>query len=91
VESSDGKFTIADIDRAVHGDIDAEKLRKTTEEADNLALRNAEKRKQLVDIERFSRGLEKKVSAMKQVVLDSGIPEDKQDAILNAIADLLAG
>ena len=46
----DGKFSTSQICAAIFGDKASEELRKTREEADKLALHNAEKRGQLVEL-----------------------------------------
>ncbi len=84
----DGKFSTTQICRAAFGDIDGEKLRKTTEEADAIALSNAKTKGELLDLEDWCRGKEKILSGVKQIVEDSELPEDKQEQILNAFSNL---
>lgn len=81
-------YTVAEIDIAIHGDLAGERLRKAREDADEVAYRNAKERKELVEIEDFSRRLEAKATTARQLFMDAGLPSDKQDAILNGLADL---
>ena len=81
-------YSIREIDLALRGDIDAAKLRKTNEEADQVAMENAAARKELVEVEDFSKRLEAKAAGAKQFILDAGLTPDVEDKILNGLADL---
>ncbi len=89
-----GFFLMADFIKALReydtpdnsGSYRAERLRKTTEEADAIALENAKTRGELLDLEDWCKSKEPHLLAMKQIVEDSGLPEDKQDEVLTLMA-----
>ncbi len=84
----DDCFSTSQICKAVFGDMEGERLRKTTEEADAIALSNAKTKGELLDLEDWCRGKEKVLSGVKQIVEDSELSDDKQEQILNAFSNL---
>ena len=90
-QGEDGKFSTAQVATAIYGDLEGEKLRKTKEDADRLALANATARGELVDRQDFVRRLEPVVIQMKQRILGSGLTHAEQDELLADLAKLLSG
>jgi phage terminase Nu1 subunit (DNA packaging protein) len=82
----DGKYSTKQIASAVFGDIQGERLRKTREEADNLALKNAELRGELASVEAVkSIGAEFCLS-MRAKILASQLEQEAKNEILADIA-----
>ena len=61
----DGMFSTKQIDAAKNGDLPAEKLRLTREQADKLALENAEKRGHLIDLTQLAPVINKAIASIK--------------------------
>ena len=79
----DGKFSTVEIHSALCGDKDREQVRKLKEEADGLALANATRRGELMEVEDFLRAFEPAVIQMKSRILASSLTATEQDAVLN--------
>ncbi len=82
IVGEDGLYSTHDILAAVMGDIRAERLRKTREEADHVAIKNAEARKELIPATEVLRVLESTFTVIKQEILGSQLPEDTRRSIL---------
>lgn len=78
----DGKYSTKQIASAVFGDIQGERLRKTREEADSLALRNAEMRGELVSVTLVKQMVSEIILANKQTVLASQLEQETKNEIL---------
>ena len=78
----DGRYSTKEIASAVFGDIQGERLRKTREEADNLALRNAEMRGELVSVTLVKQMVSEIILANKQTVLASQLEQEGKNEIL---------
>ena len=74
---------------AVGGDIEAERLRKTREEADKLALANARARGELVDVDSVGRLGEAVFVRVRAKILSSpSLTDDEKDQLLKEILQL---
>lgn len=73
---------------ALGGDIEAEKLRKTTEEADKIALQNSRSRGELVEIAAVKRLGEKVMVAVRNRILNMPLTDEEKDKCLREILDL---
>ena len=78
----DGKYSTKQIASAVFGDIQGERLRKTREEADNLALKNAELRGELVQVALVKQMVSEIILANKQTILASQLEQEGKNEIL---------
>lgn len=84
----DNKYSTADIHRAIFGDMDAERLRKTTEEANAIALTNAVSRGDLIDKSDFLKRYETVYSGMRQRIMSSGMTDQEKDELLGDLQRL---
>ena len=85
---SKAKYTTKEVVKALFGDMAGEKLRLTREQADKLALDNAETRSDLVSSIEEQAIVERGLSAMTQAVLAAANLEDEdKDKILNHLRD----
>ncbi len=81
-------YTIRDLVRAVlGGDIEAERLRKTREEADKLAIANSRARGELVEIAAVKKLGEKVMVALRNRLLNMPLTDEEKDKCL---AELMA-
>lgn len=87
VVGEDGLYSTTDIFTALTGDIRAERLRKTREEADHVALKNAEARRELLPAVEVYRCLEGTFTVIRQEILGSLLPEDTRNSILSHLAE----
>ena len=76
------------IKAALGGDIEAERLRKTTEEADKLALANARSRGELVEIRSVKKLGEKIMVAIRNRILQMPMTDDEKDKCLTELMNL---
>lgn len=82
-------YSIRDLVRAIlGGDIEAEKLRKTREEADKLALQNARSRGELVEIASVKKLGEKIMIAIRNRILNMPLTDEEKDRCLLELMDL---
>lgn len=82
-------YSIRDLVRAIlGGDIEAEKLRKTREEADKLALANARSRGELVEIASVKKLGEKIMVAIRNRLLNMPLTDEEKDRCLKELLDL---
>lgn len=72
----------------IGGDHEAEKLRKTTEEADRLALANARSRGETVDIAAVKKLGEKVMVALRNRILNMPLTDEEKDKCLVEVMDL---
>lgn len=73
---------------SIGGDIEAERLRKTTEEADKLALANARSRGELVEVQSVKRLGERVMVAIRSRILQFPLSDDEKDTLLTELMDL---
>lgn len=72
--------------RAIFGDIDSEKLRLTREQADKIALENAEARKDLVPAKEFQSVVTRGIGAMLTAINSaSNIEREDKDKIIREL------
>jgi len=90
-----GRATGADLYRvrdlfkvALGGDHEAEKLRKTREEADRLALANARSRGELVEIAAVKKLGEKVMVALRNRILAMPLTDEEKDRCLGELLSL---
>ena len=84
----DGLFSSRDALRLVFGDLEAERLRKTREEADKLELENEQTRGNLLETEAVYRHFERVFVAFRQKVLASSLTEEEKYDLLNDLCRL---
>jgi hypothetical protein len=87
---NDGRFSTAQIASALHGDLEAEKIRLTREQADDFAISNEKQRRIVVEIDDLLNALERRFIAHKQIVENLPITPDQKQVILNGLADILS-
>ncbi|MEY4385139.1 MAG: Phage packaging protein Nu1 [Verrucomicrobiota bacterium] len=76
-------FSILQCHRACFGDLDAEKLRLTREQADKLAMENAAKRGELVEAKVVADAINRAIGSIRGYILGlTHLPEDDRDEIL---------
>lgn len=86
----DGKFSTAQIASAVYGDIDGEKLRLTKEQADKLAIENAESRGTLISVEVLIPRLEKVLASARQRILSNvKLDDEEKDKLILELRECL--
>lgn len=73
---------------AAGGDYEAERLRKTRQEADRLELQNARTRGETVEIQAVKRLGEKVFSAVRNRILNMPITDDEKDGCLRELLAL---
>lgn len=73
-----GKWTTKQVLSMLFGDYESERLRLTREQADKLALENAEARRELVSVAEVSESLGKFFSAAKQRIYSNPKLEDEE-------------
>lgn len=86
----DGKYSILQCHRAVTGDLDAERLRKTKEEADKIELENEKTRGTLIEIESVYKHFEGVFVSFRARVLASNLEDQEKDEILKDLMKLKA-
>lgn len=84
----DDKYSTKQICAAVFGNIQEERLRKTREEADNLALRNAQMRNELRPVEVFKQLVSEIILANRQTILASQLEQEGKNEILSNLQAL---
>lgn len=72
----------------IGGDHEAEKLRKTREEADRLALQNARSRGEIVEIASVKKLGEKVLVAVRNRILNMPLTDEEKDSCLKELMDL---
>lgn len=81
-------YSTKQICTAVFGDLELERIRKTKEEADQLAMANELERRRLVPAEDILKRLLNCATRMRIAVESSALDEEKQGELLNTLADL---
>lgn len=84
----DGRYSTQQITSVVWGDRESEELRKITEDADHMALKNRKERGDLVDIKVVFAHFEGVFVALRQHILSCKIPREDQDAMLRDLKRL---
>ena len=87
VSGPDGCYSTLQIMTALTGDIRAERLRKVREEADHIALKNAEARRELLPAKDLYRVLESTFTVIRQEIIGSQLPEDTRNSILSHLVE----
>ena len=83
-------FTTKQIFAAIYGDMDAERLRLTKEQADKLALENQQSRGELINIFDLGENLGKFLSAARQRIMsNTKLDDDEKDKILKELGQCL--
>ena len=90
VPGDDGLFSTLEMAKAIFGDIEGERLRKTKEEADKLELENAQTRMELVSVELVYKHFEGVFISFRQKILASALTEDEKQDLLNDLCRLKA-
>jgi phage terminase Nu1 subunit (DNA packaging protein) len=84
----DGRWSTRQVCAIVFGDKEGERLRLTTEQADKVALENAEKRRELVHIDEILAGASRFIAAAKSRILASSMTDEEKDQVLQDLAGL---
>jgi hypothetical protein len=79
-------YSTEQIITAVFGSIQGERLREVREKADNLALKNASLRGELLDRMELAKALEPIFLAVRQIISASSLSKEMRDDLLNTIA-----
>lgn len=87
-DKEDGKFSTAQIVKAIFGDITGERLRKTREEADRIAIENEKSRGVLIEAEVVYRTYETVFVVIRQKILALEIPDGDKDELINELRAL---
>jgi hypothetical protein len=87
VPALDGTYSTRQLLTAIYGDIDAERLRKTKEEADNMALKNAILRGESLPKGLMTPAMEEVFIVVKQMVTASSMTTLEKRDLLNTIAN----
>jgi len=85
--ADDGKYSTKEIARAVFGDLEMERIRKTSAEADQIEMENKTKAGELIDVAEFAKDYEAAALAVVRIVKSSKLTEDAQNEILQAMHD----
>lgn len=85
---SDGRYSTAQIIAALYGDRESEELREIREKADKLAIANRKARGELIPAESVYAWAEGIFIAIRQAILNSGLPQETQDATLTNLQRL---
>lgn len=85
----DKRFSTSDIAASIYDDYERQRTRKTKEEADDIALKNAASRGDLVDKQDFLKRLEPVCVAMKQRVMQCSMSDAEKDGLLADLAKLM--
>lgn len=87
--SGNDTYSVRDLFKAASGgDIKAEQLRKTREEADKIELANARNRGELVAVQDMVRVGEKIFAALRQRILNMPLTEEESDKCLSEVLRL---
>ena len=84
-------WSTKEIVAAIYGDLEFERIRKTREEADQIAMENEESRGRLVDLEKFYVELAPVIEEVKRLVRSSNLSPVEQDEVCLAWSRLLEG
>lgn len=85
----DGCFSTAQIDEAINGDLEGERLRELRERADKLALENAQTRRDLISLAELAPVINRAIVAIKaEIGAITYIEQDDKDKILARCGEL---
>jgi hypothetical protein len=84
----DGLYSTHDIMAAVAGDLRSQKLKKVTEEAINMHLRNEERRRLLLPANEVETALLFTFGVMKNEIWSSSMTEDEKRSVLSHLVDI---
>jgi hypothetical protein len=87
----DGRFSTADVHRAICGDYERARTRKMEEEALHATLENQKAKGALVDVADFRARYERTYLGVRSVIMNSGLSDTDKDRILNDLAKLHSG
>lgn len=88
VPGEDGRYSTKEIASAVFGDLEREKIRKTSAEADEIEKRNRERDGELVDVEEFAKEFDDAAVECVRVIESSALSNAEKDTLRNALADV---
>jgi hypothetical protein len=87
VDRRDNCYGTEQITNAIYGNIAGERLREIKERADNMALKNASLRGELLDRSELAKALEPIFLSIRQIISsDTSVPKERRDDLLNTIA-----
>jgi phage terminase Nu1 subunit (DNA packaging protein) len=82
-------YKLRDLCRAyAGGDIEAERLRKTREEADKLAIQNARSRGELVEVASVKKLGQRVMAAVRNRILNMPMTDEEKDGCLRELLEL---
>lgn len=84
----DGKYSTKEIAAAVYGDLEREKIRLTSAEADAQEVKNRVQAGELVDVEEFKRFYAAIYVEMVRIIRASTLSETDQDNLLTSLAKI---
>lgn len=84
----DGLYSTRQICAAVFGEYESERTRLAKEQADKVALENAESRRELIKVEDALEITRRFCAAIRAKFLASSLPDDEKNAILREITRL---
>lgn len=84
-DAEDGKFTTAQICKALFGDLDGEKVRLTRAQADKVEMENRERSKELIEVNAAVDLAQRFCFAARQVIMLSELSEPAKNKILREL------
>lgn len=87
-KAEDGTYSTAQICAAVFGDYQSEKTRLAKEQADKVAIDNAERRKELIRVDDALEIAQRFCHAIRQRFIATSLPDDEKNAVLMEIKRL---
>lgn len=81
-------YTTREICSAIYGDYDSEKTRLAKEQADKIALANAESRRELIRVEDAAEITQRFCYAIRQKFLATALSDEEKNAVLKEIERL---
>jgi hypothetical protein len=84
----DGLYTTGQIFTALSGDLKAARLKKLVGEAEQVQLRNAITKRQMLEASSVYSCLEKVFVVMKAEILGSGIPQEMKHSLLSHLSEI---
>lgn len=88
VPGDDGKYSTKDISIAVFGDLERERIRLTSAEADAQEMKNRTLAGELVNVEEFRKDYAEVYVEMVRIIRGSGLSETEQDTLLKALSKI---
>lgn len=89
VPGDDERYSTKEIAAAVFGDLERERIRKTSAEADEIEKRNRERDGELVDVNEFAKEFDAAAVECVRIIESSPLGNADKDALRNALADAL--